>query len=132
MAGMGQASLLWKQKKAPMSAPDERLGNAVILENDHIRVWDHGVAVRKTGHLLLHQRPYLSVVIGGGCGEAVDPDVNVRPEFQLEPGRIHWHGTEDLPEVHALRNPGTRSQLAPSKSFGSLILHEPVEGERAR
>lgn len=131
--GMGQASLLWKKKKAPVSAPDDRLGNTVLLEDDHIRVWDHRVAVGKTGHLLLHRRPYLSVVIGEGRGETVDPDGNVLPEFQLEPARVHLDGTEDLPEAHALRNIGAHQiAVVIIESFGSLILHEPIEGERPR
>ena len=90
-----------------MNAPNERLGNSLLMENEHLRVWDHRVAAGKTGDIHLHRRPYLSVVIGGGKGQTVNPSGNVLQEFQLEPGKVYWYGSEDLPEVHALRNTGS-------------------------
>ncbi|HXZ99368.1 MAG TPA: hypothetical protein VEK76_03385 [Candidatus Binatia bacterium] len=85
---------------------DENLGTRVILENDRIRVWEHRIPAGQTGHLHLHRRPYLSVVITGGRGQTVGPDGAKLDSFQLHPGDALWYGADHLPETHAFRNDG--------------------------
>lgn len=87
-------------------ALDEQLGNRVILENDHIRVWEHRVGPQETGHLHVHRRPYLSVVIRGAGGETVDSRGAALAQIDLRAGSAYWYGEQDLPETHALRNTG--------------------------
>jgi len=100
-----------------MIGPDERLGNAVLLESDLIRVWDHRVKAGETGHPHLHQRPYLSVAIRSGRGETIDLSGKVLQQFKLEPGQVYWYGTEHLPEAHALRNTGPREIVLVTVEF---------------
>jgi hypothetical protein len=87
--------------------PDERLGTRLILENESMRVWEHRVPGGGTGHLHLHRRPYLSVVVRGERGETVGPEGDVVEGFELQPGNVFWYGTDRLPETHALRNTGS-------------------------
>ena len=41
-------------------------------------------------------------------GQTVDAGDSVLGKFELEPGRLYWYRSEDLPEVHALRNTGSQ------------------------
>jgi hypothetical protein len=85
---------------------DERLGTRVMLENESMRVWEHHIPAGTTGHLHLHLRPYISVVVRGQRGETLGGDGDVLEDFDLQPGNVFWFGTERLPEPHALRNTG--------------------------
>jgi len=85
---------------------DERLGSRIILENDLVRVWEHRIPAGQIGHLHLHRRPYLSVVISGGHGDTVGADGEQLARFEIHPGDALWYGPEHLPEIHAFKNGG--------------------------
>jgi len=85
---------------------DERLGTRIILENDLVRVWEHRIPAGQMGHLHLHRRPYLSIVISGGKGDTVGADDKRLDRFEVHPGDALWYGPEHLPEIHAFRNDG--------------------------
>ncbi len=98
-------------------APDEQLGNKVLLENALVRIWEHRVPPGMTGHSHVHRRPYCSVVITGTKGETLSRDGAVLEVFDLTPASIYWYGHEKLPETHALRNMGDDEILIVTTEF---------------
>jgi hypothetical protein len=90
-----------------MSEVSERVAANVVLENDHVRVWDDRAGPGETKHLHVHRRPYITVIIAGERGETVGEDGSVQRVFDgLSPGQIHYTGPDELPAVHAMRNTG--------------------------
>lgn len=84
----------------------DRLGERLLIDEDHLRVWEDVVPVGGQQLLHRHERPYLSVAITGGQGEIVGASGDVRYAFDRAPGQVRYFGPDDVPVSHALRNTG--------------------------
>jgi beta-alanine degradation protein BauB len=84
----------------------EDLGTKLLEETDRVRIWEHRVPAGGTGPMHLHRRPYFSVVVHGTSGDTLGPDGAVVEHFTLTPGTVISHGSELMPETHALHNTG--------------------------
>ncbi len=84
----------------------DRLGERLLIDDDHVRVWEDIVEVAGQQAMHRHERPYLSVAITGGRGEIVGADGDVRYAFERAPGQVRYFGPADVPVTHALRNTG--------------------------
>jgi hypothetical protein len=85
-------------------AVSENLGTKVMLENEHLRIWEHRVPPGGTGPLHVHHRPYFSVFVFGSTGDTLDETGEVIEHFVFSAGTVYWG--DELPETHALRNTG--------------------------
>jgi len=78
------------------------IGNRVIFENDHVRVWELAVKPGKSKALHRHDLPYVIVPLTGGRIEIESIDGRVyRPEEKV--GEAIWR---DAGEIHDLKNLG--------------------------
>jgi mannose-6-phosphate isomerase-like protein (cupin superfamily) len=89
-----------------MTETNRQLGHRVILEDEHIRVWEHLVHVGDTENLHTHQNPYLAVVVSGDTAESLDAAGNVTGVFEFEAGETYYFPPEALPVTHQVRNTG--------------------------
>jgi len=89
-----------------MTETNRQLGHRVMLEDGHIRVWEHRVQVGNTENLHTHEKPYLAIVISGDTAESLDQYGNVTGVFQFEAGETYYFPPEALPVTHQVRNTG--------------------------
>src|SRR5215475_7536967 len=91
--------------EARMLNPDVKLGpigNRVIFENEHVRVWELAVEPGKSKGLHRHDLPYVIVPLTEGKIEIESIDGKVyRPQEKV--GEAIWR---DAGEIHDLRNVG--------------------------
>ena len=46
-----------------------QIGHRIVLENDHVRIWEVRLAPGETIDFHIHYHPYLIVSLGGGANE---------------------------------------------------------------
>jgi quercetin dioxygenase-like cupin family protein len=79
------------------------IGNRVIFENQHVRVWELAVEPGKSKGLHRHDLPYVIVPLTAGKIEIESIDGRVyRPDEKV--GEAIWR---DAGEIHDLKNLGT-------------------------
>jgi len=78
------------------------IGNRIIFENEHVRVWELAVEPGKSKGLHRHDLPYVIVPLTAGTIEIESIDGTVyRPNEKV--GEAIWR---DAGEIHDLRNLG--------------------------
>jgi hypothetical protein len=109
-----------KQKFAKSGEPLGQIGDKILFENDHIRVWS--VALGPNGRQPWHKHylPYLIVPITEAEGEMHFED-GTRRKISDIPGEIKWR-PEPGP-VHELHN-------LLDKDFLSILVEVKSAGER--
>ena len=90
-----------------MTDTNRQLGHRVMLEDAHIRVWEHRVHVGETENLHTHENAYLAIVISGDTAESLDASGNITGMFAFESGETYYFPPEILPVTHQVRNTGT-------------------------
>ncbi len=83
---------------------DEPLGEALLLDNGVVRVWQDRVAPGGEQPTHTHRHPYLSVTVTAVRAQVVDADGAVRYDVARGPGEVRWF--DDVPTTHRLRNVG--------------------------
>ncbi len=81
------------------------IGNRIIFENDHVRVWELAVEPGRDKGMHRHDLPYVIVPMTGGDIEIVTIDgQSIKPKDVV--GEAIWR---DAGEVHNLYNRGTET-----------------------
>ncbi len=85
---------------------DHPIGEKLLLENEHVRVWEDIVRPGLEQPVHTHTNPYLSVMITPAHAEIVDGNGDVLYQVEREPGEPRWFGADRVPLTHTLRNLG--------------------------
>lgn len=85
---------------------DDRLGERLLLENDHVRVWEDRVAPGTAQPVHTHRNPYLSVVVTPVHAQVEGDTGEPLYAVDREPGTATWFGPDRVPVTHSLRNLG--------------------------
>lgn len=88
------------------NAHPQPIGEKLLLENSHVRVWEDVVQPGLEQAVHTHTSPYLSVMITPAHGEIVDQDGTILYQVEREPGATKWFGPDRVPLTHTLRNLG--------------------------
>lgn len=90
--------------------PTPSAGNAVLLENDRIRIERQVLAPGESTGMHAHSRRSVGICIDGARVAYTDADGKTETA-DLAPGEFNWHGE---PRRHTLRNVGTTTFTAVS------------------
>lgn len=83
------------------------IGDKLILENDHVRVWEDIVSPGLEQAVHTHTSPYLSVMVTPAHGEIIDAQGHSLYPVDREVGEARWFGPDRIPLTHTLRNLGS-------------------------
>ena len=101
-----------------MLNPDVKLGpigNRVIFENEHVRVWELAVEPGKSKGLHRHDLPYVIVPLTAGQIEIESIDGKTyRPQEQV--GEAIWRDAGEVHDLHNLGDTTYRNVLVEIKS----------------
>jgi hypothetical protein len=87
------------------------IGNRVLFENEHVRVWHLEVAPGNSSPLHTHMRPYFSVIIESARLQTAFADGSTSVD-EDGIGDVVWFGLDDRTRTHTLTNIGATRCVA--------------------
>jgi hypothetical protein len=86
--------------------PTDAVGEELLLDNEHVRVWTDVVAPGEQQPLHTHRSPYLSITLTPTHAQVLDADGTVRYDVERAAGEATWFGPDQVPTTHTMRNAG--------------------------
>jgi beta-alanine degradation protein BauB len=92
--------------------PWESLGVPLLVDRPDVKCWMEVVEPGETRPVHTHRHPWVTVVLEGAAGDLLAPDGSLIQAGRSCSGDVGYHGAQELPASHCVRNTSDRRFVA--------------------